>query len=208
MEQNSGSEKMIRRGTFRVAYRNEDKLIIGCIIGAVLCVAMFITGLVMFGAPQDFLGFMSSVFWIIPAVVCVICIPVIRYGRNCAYNAGESEFEAITPRGSDYLYYSDISEVIYTPTRLFGKPRGFLVTVVTSVRDFKFQYIYGGEELDQPEHTPFYLLEINAGLREPEAADPELTAAIMSQFAVMKEKQADRISKRRPKKNWKNLFDD
>ena len=38
MEQNSGSEKMIRRGTFRVAYRNEDKLIIGCIIGAVLCV--------------------------------------------------------------------------------------------------------------------------------------------------------------------------
>ena len=30
----------------------------------------------------------------------------------------------------------------------------------------------------------------------------------MSQFAVMQEKQEDRLSRRRKKKTWENLFDD
>lgn len=209
MQQNPGNEKkLIRRGSFRMAYNNEDKLLIGCIAAAVLCVLMFILGLVMFGAPEDFMGFMCTFFWLIPAVVCVLCIPVMIYGRNCSYNAGESELEIRTPRGSDFLYYSDVSEVTYKPTFLFGKPRGFLITVVTGMRDFTFRFIYDGEELRKPEHTPFYLLEVNSGLRQPVREDPELAAAIMSQFAVMKEKQDDRISKRRPKKTWKNMFGD
>ncbi len=204
----NNEKKFVRRGSFRVAYRNEGGLVIGCIIGAVLCFVMFIVGLVLFGAPQDFLGFMSSVFWIIPAVLCLICIPVIIYGRNCTYSAGDTELETKTPRGSEYLYYSDISEVIYKPIYLFRRERGFLVTVVTGVRDFTFRYIFGGDELHKPEHTPFYILELNSGLRKPEEADPELKAAILSQFAMMQEKQEDRLSKKRPKKTWKNLFDD
>ncbi len=209
MEQNTKTDKkLVRRGSFRTAYNNEDKLIIICAAGAVLCVAMFIVGLSVFGEPEDFLGFMSSVFWIIPAVVCVVCIPVVVYGRNCTYNAGETELELNTPHGSDYLYYSDISEVVYKPMYLFKKQRGFLVTVVTGVRDFTFRYIFDGEDLKKPEHTPFYLLEVNSGLRQPETGDSELSAAIMAQFAVMQERQEDRLSKKRPKKTWKNLFDD
>lgn len=208
MDNSENNKKMIRRGSFRVSYNNEDKLVIFCIIGALLCIVMFIVGLVMFGAPEDFLGFMGSVFWIIPAVVCVVLIPVIMCGRTCSYSAGETELQTEMPGGTDYLYYSDISEVIYKPFLLFGKPRGLQVTVVTSVRDFTYRYIYSSEEFTQPEHTPFYLLEINAGLKQPQESDPELTAAIMSQFAVMQEKQTDRISKKRPKKTWKNLFDD
>ena len=98
--------------------------------------------------------------------------------------------------------------MIYKPMYLFGKERGFLVTIVTGIRDITFRYIFDNEDLHKPEHTPFYLLELNAGLRQPEEEDPEFAAAIMSQFVVMKEKQDDRISKKRPKKTWKNLFDD
>lgn len=209
LEKKTEQKTLVRRGSFRVGYKNENRLILICIVGAVLCLCMFIAGLVMFGAPDSLLTFMGGVFWIVPAVVCGVLIPVIVYGRRCDYYAAEKEMETITPSGSDYLYYSDIAEVIYKPMTLFGKPRGYLITVVTGVRDFTFRYLVNsGSELDQPEHTPFYLLELNAGLKQPEPEDPELTAAIMSQFAVMQEKQEDRLSKRCKKKTWENLFDD
>lgn len=209
LDKNTEQKTLVRRGSFRVGYKNEGRLIAMCIVGAVLCLCMFIAGLILFGAPDSFLSFMGGVFWIVPAVVCAVLIPVIVYGRRCDYYAAENEMETITPAGSDYLYYSDISEVIYKPMTLFGKRRGYFVTVVTGVRDFTFRYLVNRDsELDQPEHTPFYLLELNAGLKQPEPEDPELSAAIMSQFAVMQEKQEDRLSKRRKKKTWENLFDD
>lgn len=207
--ENNEKKPLVRRGSFRVGYGNEEKLIIMCIVGAVLCLCMFVVGLVLFGAPESFMGFMSSVFWIIPAVMCLVFIPVIFYGRRCSYYAGNTELEAITPRGSDYLYYSDISEVIYKPTTLFGKRRGYHVTVVTGVRDFTYRFIFDrSDDQFEPKHTPFYILEVNAGLKQPEQADPELSAAVMAQFALMQEKQEDRLSKKRKKKTWENLFDD
>ncbi len=203
------AKPLVRRGSFRVGYKNEDRLIIMCIAGAVLCLCMFVAGLVLFGAPDSFLSFMGGVFWMIPAVLCFIMIPVIIYGRNCTYYAGEKEMEAVTPQGSEYLYYSDVSEVIYKPMILFGKKRGYFVTVVTGVRDITFRYLMDSRsELNEPKHTPFYLLELNAGLKQPEQADPDLAAAVMAQFAVMQEKQEDRLSKKRKKKTWENLFDD
>lgn len=209
LENKQGQKALVRRGSFRIGYKNEDKLIIFCIVGAALCLCMFVVGLIMFGAPDSFISFMGGVFWIVPAVVCAVMIPVIIYGRRCDYYTAETEMETVMPGGSDYLYYSDISEVIYKPMTLFGKPRGYFITVVTGVRDFTFRYLVDrGSELDQPKHTPFYILELNAGLRQPEPDDPELKAAIMSQFAVMQEKQEDRLSKRRKKKTWENLFDD
>ncbi len=209
MENNTENKKLNRRGSFRVGYSNEDKLILMCIIGAVLCVGMFIVGLITVGAPVDFMSFMGGTFWIIPAALCLLFIPVIVYGRRCSYFAGDELLETVTPRGSDYLYYSDISEVIYKPMRLFGKPRGFHVTVVTGVRDISYRYIFDRrDEHIEPKHTPFFILELNAGLKQPESTDPELAAAVMAQFAVMKEKQEDRLSKKRKKKTWENLFDD
>lgn len=198
----------VRRGSFRVGYNNEGRLVILCAAGAFLCMCMFIVGLIFFGAPDSFISFMGGVFWIIPAVLCLLIIPVIFYGRNCTYHAGEREMEIVSPKGSDYLYYSDISEVIYKQTLLFGKPRGYNVTVVTGVRDFSFRYLIDSPELNDPKHTPFYLLELNAGLKRPEPNDPELSAAVMAQFALMQEKQEDRLSKKRKKKTWENLFDD
>ena len=85
--ENNEKKPMIRRGSFRVGYGSEEKLIIMCGIGAALCLCMFIVGLVLFGAPTDFIGFMGSVFWIIPMVICLVFIPVIFYGRRCTYYA-------------------------------------------------------------------------------------------------------------------------
>ena len=205
---NESTKPQTRRGSFRVGYKNEGRLIALCIAGVVLCLCMLVVGLVLFGAPDDFLDFMGSVFWIIPAVVCLILIPVIVYGRNCSYFAGEKEIEIISPNGSEYIYYSEISEVIYKHFTLFGKPRGYLVTVVTGVRDFSYRYLFSSPEQTEPKHTPFFLLEINAGLKQPEQTDPEFAAAVLAQFDLMKEKQEDRLSRKRKKKTWENLFDD
>ncbi|MGN1339310.1 MAG: hypothetical protein ACI4WS_03370, partial [Oscillospiraceae bacterium] len=85
----------------------------------------------------------------------------------------------------------------------------YYVTVVTGVRDFNFRYIIdSNSENRETKHTPFYLLELNAGLKQPEQTDPEVTAAILAQFDLMKEKQEDRLSRKRKKKTWENMFDD
>ena len=77
------------------------------------------------------------------------------------------------------------------------------------MRDFTYRYIFDRhDDLCEPKHTPFYILELNAGLTQPEETDPELAAAVMAQFAVMQEKQEDRVSRKRKKKTWENLFDD
>ena len=47
--ENNEKKPMIRRGSFRVGYGSEEKLIIMCGIGAALCLCMFIVGLVLFG---------------------------------------------------------------------------------------------------------------------------------------------------------------
>lgn len=212
MEDNKNEQKqeiLIRRGSFRIGYANEKKLIVLCILGMLLCLCMFVGGLIAFGVPQDFLGFMCGVFWIIPFFLCLIIVPVLVYGRRCKYYTAEKEMEIITPTGRDYLYYSDISEVIYKSFRLFKRQRGYKITVVTGVRDYTYNLLFDSiSEFTLPEYTPFYILELNSGLKKPVQPDPEFSAAIMSQFAVMQEKQEDRLSKKRKKKTWENLFDD
>ena len=42
--ENNEKKPMIRRGSFRVGYGSEEKLIIMCGIGAALCLCMFIVG--------------------------------------------------------------------------------------------------------------------------------------------------------------------
>ena len=96
--ENNEKKPMIRRGSFRVGYGSEEKLIIMCGIGAALCLCMFIVGLVLFGAPTDFMGFMSSVFWIIPMVICLVFIPVIIYVRRSRRAAATTCITAISPR--------------------------------------------------------------------------------------------------------------
>lgn len=183
---------LIRRGSFRIGYKNEGKLMLLCAIAAVLCVLMFIAGIGIYGLPRDFLTFMGGVFWIIPAVVCVIIDLLVYNGKRCEYRCAETEMEMKTPKGTDYFYYSDIAEVIYKPITLFGKSRGFLVTIVTGVRDFTFRYLSEANlEVTTPEDSPFYILEVNAGLKKPLKIQPAHADLIMSQFESMVARQKD-----------------
>lgn len=202
---NNAESRIVRRGSFRIGYKNEKRLIIICLAGAAASIMFMVLGLVMFGAPENVLGFMTSFFWLIPAALCLAVIPALSYGRNCTYYADESEFRTVTPAGTDYLYYSDISEVVYKPIMKLGRKRGYLVTVVTGVRDFTYPCLFGrNSELTEPEHTPFYLLELNAGLKQPQPRDEEHSTAVMAMFAEMQERQADRLSRKAKKSLWKD----
>ena len=204
-EVNNAQSRIVRRGSFRIGYKNEKKLVMLCLAGAAASILFMVLGLALFGAPVDFMGFMTSFFWLIPAVLCLALIPALSYGRNCTYYADESEFRTVTPSGTDYLYYSDISEVVYKPIMKLGRKRGYLVTVVTGVRDFTYPCLFGRySELTEPEHTPFYLLELNAGLRQPQPRDEEHSAAVMAMFAEMQERQTDRLSRKAKKSLWKD----
>lgn len=204
-EVNNAQSRIVRRGSFRIGYKNEKMLVMLCLAGAAASILFMVLGLALFGAPVDFMGFMTSFFWLIPAVLCLALIPALSYGRNCTYYADESEFRTVTPSGTDYLYYSDISEVVYKPIMKLGRKRGYLVTVVTGVRDFTYPCLFGRySELTEPEHTPFYLLELNAGLRQPQPRDEEHSAAVMAMFAEMQERQTDRLSRKAKKSLWKD----
>lgn len=204
-EVNNAESRIVRRGSFRIGYKNEKRLVVLCLAGAAASILFMVLGLVLFGTPVDFAGFMTSFFWLIPAVLCLALIPALSYGRNCTYYADESEFRTVTPSGTDYLYYTDISEVVYKPIMKLGRKRGYLVTVVTGVRDFTYPCLFGRHsELTETEHTPFYLLELNAGLRQPQPRDEEHSTAVMAMFAEMQERQADRLSRKAKKSLWKD----
>lgn len=204
-EVNNAESRIVRRGSFRIGYKNEKRLVMLCLAGAAASILFMVLGLVLFGAPVDLAGFMTSFFWLIPAVLCLALIPALSYGRNCTYYADESEFRTVTPSGTDYLYYTDISEVVYKPIMKLGRKRGYLVTVVTGVRDFTYPCLFGRHsELTETEHTPFYLLELNAGLRQPQPRDEEHSTAVMAMFAEMQERQADRLSRKAKKSLWKD----
>lgn len=201
---------LIRRGSFRVGYKNEKKLVIICVVGFVLCVGMCCMGLAVFGKPVDFMGFMSGSFWAVPAVLCLILIPVIRYGRSCTYSFSDTEMEIVTPKGRDYLYYSDIKAVNYTPMLSGGKQRGWLVNVVTGFREYSYRCLLENpDELIDTDQTPFYVLEINSGLKQEEEITQSASAEILSRFDIMQGQQTQRRierAKRRPLKE--RLMDD
>ena len=130
-------------------------------------------------------------------VVALIARLVLGSGQGCEYTARETEFEVIGPKAQrEIFYYSDISEVIYTPIRKKERLRGYTVAIVTGIRTVRYRFVFSpNAELLDTEHTPFYYLEVNAGLRE----EVQLTVnseAVMSQFESRQRDQKKKTSTR------------
>ncbi len=168
---------LIRRGTFKVAYNHE---MVFLIIAVVLMALVFIAFLPLITAASQAyeLGDISrktsrtvylAVFLIIEFLFGTISAFVLM-GRNCEYSAEETEFVVKGPGGrTEFFYYSEVQDIDFKPFKLFGKERGHIVTITTSIRTFEYRVVYGENKvLKDISGNPFYYLGVNSEIIVPE----------------------------------------
>ena len=98
----------------------------------------------------------------------LIAVAVIINGEEYRYTANEEKMTITDPKGKKTeFYYTDIKKVTYEKLTLFlDRQRGFDVYIDNGCHVFRYQYIYGKNKLLREEkHTPFFILEEQAGLR-------------------------------------------
>ncbi len=164
----SETEKMLSKGEFKCAYDRE--MIYLAIIGVILIVSLIVALPVIF----YIIGFMGRrgrfdalIVMLIPFyLIFGSLFAAILNGRTCHYDAGEKEFIITGPgKRKEFFYYDDVQDIRTEELKLFGKKRGYIVTVTTGVRDIEYRYIFGKNKVFTGiDATPFYYLGLNSGL--------------------------------------------
>ncbi len=189
------NENVIRRGTFRCF--NKAQNMCGSLFAAGLIMVVLVTILCIFdlGALNEYT---ILLFWValgLEALVAVAWIVVSMRG-DYSYEIREDEFSVTAPNGdTEYFFYNDVQSVEYVPIGK-GKDKGYAVSITTSVRTVKYQFLFGynAENTDTAD-TPFYYLEVKAGLRE-EIVEEIDKDKIMEQFERMAhERSMPKLSK-------------
>lgn len=189
------NETLIRRGTFRCFNKAANKC--GALFVAGLFMLAIVTILCVFdlGEISEYITTLFKIVVGLEALVAVIWIVVSLRG-DYSYEIREDEFSVTAPNGkTEYFYYNAVQSVDYAPLD-HGKDKGYTVSITTSVRTVKYQFVFGyhAESTDTAD-TPFYHLEVRAGLREEivEEIDKE---KIMEQFERMAhERSTPKLSK-------------
>ncbi len=184
------NEKTIRRGTFRCF--NKAQNMCGALFAAGFLMVALVTILCIFDF-GEISEYITSLFWValgLEVLVAVIWIVVSMRG-DYSYEIREDEFSVTAPNGdTEYFFYSDVRSVEYAPINK-GKDRGYTVSITTGVRMVKYQFIFGyNAENTDTAATPFYYLEVKAGLRE-EIAEEVDKDKIMEQFERMAREQSN-----------------
>lgn len=159
-------EKMLNKGEFKCAFDHE--MVFLALTGAAIVVTIIIWLPVM--AALSDIG--RSGRQTLMAVVFVMEIffgtifAIILNGRTCHYDAGEKEFIVTGPgKRREFFYYDDVQDIRTQELKLFGKKRGYIVTITTGVRDIEYRYIFGKNKVfTGMDGTPFYYLGVNSGL--------------------------------------------
>lgn len=155
---------LIRHGSFKLAYNHEMIfLIIAAGIAAAALIALF---------PVMKLAFEMESSALLEAILAAVCgffgimCAVIFMGRGCEFSAEQNEFTVKGPgRKTEYFYYSDVSDITFEPFSLFGRHRGYIVTVTTSIRTTQYRVIFGENKvIKDVTATPFYYLGVNSGI--------------------------------------------
>lgn len=155
---------LIRHGSFKVAYNHE---MVFLIIAAGIAAASLIAFL-----PVMKLAFVMESGELLEVILATVCgffgimCAVIFMGRGCEFSAEQSEFTVKGPgKKTEYFYYSDVSDITFEPFSLFGKHRGYIVTVTTSLRTTQYRVIFGDNKvIKDVTATPFYYLGVNSGI--------------------------------------------
>lgn len=155
---------LIRHGSFKLAYNHE---MIFLIIAAGIAAASLIVLLpvITLAAKMESSAIFEAVLAAVWGVFSIMCA-VIFMGRGCEFSAEQNEFMLKGPgRKTEYFYYSDVSDITFEPFSLFGKHRGYIVTVTTSLRTTQYREIFGDNKVIRDvTATPFYYLGVNSGI--------------------------------------------
>lgn len=183
------NENIVRKGTFRCY--NKAQNVCGTFFAAGLLMLAAVTVLCIFDF-GELSGYISRLFWVVALLEAIAAVTwiVVSMRGDYSYEIRENEFSVTAPNGeTEYFFYSDIQSVDYQPLKK-GRDKGYTVVITTSVRTVKYQFVFGyNAENTDTSDTPFYYLEIRAGLRE-EIADEIDKEGIMAQFERMTREQS------------------
>ncbi len=165
------TKKHLSRGEFKCAFDKEALYL--AVIGSVLVVSI-IAAFPLVMVVMNFTGVGDTlVIFAIPFyLVFGTLFAIILNGRTCTYEAGETEFVITGPgKRREFFYYNDVQDITTEELKLFGKVRGYVVTITTGVRDVEYRYIFGKNKVFTGiDGTPFYYLGLNSGLYVKTAA--------------------------------------
>lgn len=163
---------IIKQGSFRCAYNAE----------LVWLLATAIPALVLFGTfavsvSNDIVKLFDNIF----AGICMGWITLslissaVFYGKNYHFSAERDAFVISRRNKKRYYYYSDITNVRFEEFTLFGKKRGYVVTIETRYNTDVYRFIFGDNRIfTDATNTPFYYLMRNAQLTNaPENNTPD-----------------------------------
>ena len=179
-----------RRGSFTCSDRRAEMC--GALFAAGLFMTLIVLVLSFFNLGEFWDMAVSTMF--IVCVVMLVGIVLARVGfgsgQGCEFEARETEFEVRGPKSRrEIFYYKDVVAVNYAQIRRHDRLRGYEVTIVTSIRQVKYRFMFSpNAEFLDTDSTPFYYLEVNSGLRE----ETKLTVnqnAVMAQFENMQRSQ-------------------
>ncbi len=183
------NEKVIRRGTFRSFNKAANK-----------CGALFVAGLLMLALVTilcifdlgEISEYITTLFWVVLGLEAVVAVTwlVVSMRGDYSYEMREDEFSVTAPNGeTEYFFYNDVQSVEYKPLN-YGKDKGYTIKITTGMRTVTYQFVFGYRaENTDTSATPFYYLEVKAGLRE-EVVEKVDKDRIMEQFERMTREQS------------------
>lgn len=154
------------KGSFNCKYKSEPFLL-AVVIAATA--AMWWVAFLRIVSPQMSPMIYAMALALISAVFFLIGVGAVRVvlaGGKFFYEADDKEFRIYKERGGNKIlaetfYFIDVTEVSFQKMKPF---RGFLVTVSTKYREYKYRYLFrGGKSTRNAEHCPFYILEQRKG---------------------------------------------
>lgn len=164
---NAGRTGHSGSGTYRAPYKSEP-LITGIIFGVVgvlaLLIALFVIGIVRDNLKND----SSDLMLLLAVGVClllvealvigtgIVLVRIARTGYKCSYIADEERFITNEGGNSRTIYYNDVQAVHFVPRSVWGRVRGYEVTVV--LNGFQEEYAVTSEGFISEKSTPFYII--------------------------------------------------
>ncbi len=168
MQYKNEERKQCSKGEFKCAFNNEMVflgIILLIIIVLVILMLPFLLDLIGFMGRRGGRNFVGAVATV-GTVVFGTAFAFILNGRTYHYDANETEFVVTGPGNhKEYFYYTDVQDITAEEFKLFGKKRGYIITISTSVRDIQYRYVFGKNKVfTDIDGTPFYYLGLNSGL--------------------------------------------
>ena len=185
-----------RKGSFICLSRAVDVFTLLLILGLLLMAGVFVLSLFNFGKEKNELVLQcGAALFVVEGTLAAVRV-MLTLGREYDYDAGEKDFTITAPDGSkEYFYYSDVAEVNYTPIKRHNSVDGYVTEIITSTRKVVYRFRFGiNAENTSTAATPFYILEVNSGLREPEPEDKD-SEMIIEEFARMQLRQSIELKK-------------